>query len=284
MEITKPFDRIFTVLDIETTGGREPDVVQISAVKYDNLGKEYSEFDRYLVPTKPMVEWVRNLTGLSTEFLRRNGAPQEEVIPAFRRFVGDDVVMGYNIKGCDIPHLNRAFLKYGVKPLDNDYVDVYRWAQHLVRGVENYRLETMVRYFDIRQDTFHDALADCYSTKAVFDSMITLCPMEGYQILKKNKPLKTGESKCPEIPRNRLGIYVEMNGSVAQVTMNRFEPYLKACISKYPSISMKYYQKGDKKQMRLVVKEHLEDFLDEFPGSTVVRKDGNQWKVVRGSL
>ena len=288
MEITTPFERNFTVLDIETTGGKEPDVVQISAVKYDATGKAYSEFDRYLIPTKPMSERVRELTGLTTEFLRKNGVPQEEVIPAFRKFLGDDVIMGYNIKGCDIPHLNRAFLKYGVKTLDNDYVDVYRWVQHLVKGVENYRLETMVRHFAIDQSKFHDALADCYSTKAVFDSIIQLCPLMGYTILEKQKPVKTGVNVRPVIPKNRLGIYVEINGKTAIVTLNRYEPYLKKVVEKFGRFAyMQYYlnKKTDKKELRVkVAKEYIEDFLDEFPSSVVARKDANQWNIVRGYL
>ena len=286
MEITTPFERNFTVLDIETTGGKEPDVVQISAVKYDKNGKEYSEFDRYLIPTKPMTERVRDLTGLSTEFLRKNGAPQEEVIPAFRKFLGDDVIMGYNIKGCDIPHLNRAFLKHGLKSLDNDYVDVYRWVKHLVKGVENYRLETMVRHFNIDQSKFHDALADCYSTKAVFDSIIQMCPVFGYTVLEKQKPVKTGLNRRPDIPKNRLGIYVELNGKTAILTFNRFEPNLKKIVEKFGRYAfMQYYKKGDVKVMKIkIVREYLDDFLDEFPISIVAFKDANQWKIIRGCL
>ena len=32
----------------------------------------------------------------------------DEVIRKFKEFVGDSILIGHNIKGCDIPHITRA--------------------------------------------------------------------------------------------------------------------------------------------------------------------------------
>ena len=32
----------------------------------------------------------------------------DEIIQKFKAFVGDNILIGHNIKGCDIPHITRA--------------------------------------------------------------------------------------------------------------------------------------------------------------------------------
>ena len=46
----------------------------------------------------------------------------DEIIQKFKAFVGDNILIGQNIKGCDIPHITRAARRAGVN-FDNSFLD-----------------------------------------------------------------------------------------------------------------------------------------------------------------
>ena len=46
----------------------------------------------------------------------------DEIIQKFKAFVGDNILIGHNIKGCDIPHITRAARRAGVN-FDNSFLD-----------------------------------------------------------------------------------------------------------------------------------------------------------------
>ena len=288
MELTKPFYRDYIIFDMETTAGKYPDIIQISALKYNRYGKEVAQFDRYISDVKPVSEKARNITGITTEFLRSAGVPEEEVIKGFHQFIGHDVLVGHNIKGSDIPKLNKSFEKYGLAPMDNDFMDTYHWAQHIIEHVPSYGLEALSHVLQIGQTEFHNALADCYTTKYLMDYLIKYCPQEGYNKLPKHKPEPIGLKVKPYVSPDKLAFYIEIFGNTAELTMNRWEPSLKYIIELYSDIYFKSFIKKDKngdlvKISTVVVKDvkrDLRSFLEEFPGCIKILKKYNRWVEV----
>lgn len=69
-------------------------LIQLSAVKYDNH-KEVDSFDTYVYTDVPLQSFINGLTGITSDKIA--AAPKvEEVITAFKDFVGELPLIGYN--------------------------------------------------------------------------------------------------------------------------------------------------------------------------------------------
>lgn len=171
----------YCVIDIETTGlcpGWD-EIIEIGAVKYSN-GEIIDQFqtlvqppingDAYINEESGKTEWVdayiTKLTGISNEMLA--DAPcTEDVIKEFADFLGDDIIVGYNVS-FDVNFLYDSFVKYSNRPLSNDYIDVMRMARKLYRDMEHHRLKDMIRYFGLEQGRAHRAVNDCEATESCY--------------------------------------------------------------------------------------------------------------------
>ena len=93
----------------------------------------------------------------------------DEVIRQFKAFVGDNVLVGHNIKGGDIPHITRAAKRAGVV-FDNTYLDTRILAnRHKEKqGWENIKLTTLSTYFNVKQSEAHRAWCDAEANAYVY--------------------------------------------------------------------------------------------------------------------
>jgi DNA polymerase-3 subunit epsilon len=183
------FPEEFTVIDIETTG-LDPsydDIIELSAIKVVD-GKETSIFTKLVNPGYPINSFITNLTGITNEMLEKSDAI-EKILPQFLKFIGEDVVLGYNahfdvnfIYDSTLEHLNTYF--------DNDIVDIYRFAKILIKDSKNYRLETIGNYFSIEYERLHHGLEDCRVTFVLykeFKKLINERYGSEYEFLKRRK-------------------------------------------------------------------------------------------------
>ena len=171
--IAPEFDS-FVSFDIEHTGtlgsakgDAESEIIEIGAVKVRN-GVIVDSFDELINPCRKIVPRIAKLTGISDEMLI-DKPKVEEVIQRFKEFVGDDILIGHNIKGCDIPHIQRAARKIGFK-FSNDYLDTKALASKVLKGgaVENYKLITLLAHYGINQDNAHRASSDAEVTAQLY--------------------------------------------------------------------------------------------------------------------
>jgi len=183
------FPHDYCVVDIETTGlSPEWDsIIEIAAVKYSD-GKIVDTFQSLLqpVPYEEEVEddngeltgetrivyvdeFITKLTGITNEMLA--GAPKsEEVLPLFDTFLGNTVIVGYNVN-FDVNFLYDAFEQYLHKTLNNDFIDVMRIARRLHPELAHHRLTDMVDFFGVTNENAHRALSDCYATETCYERL-----------------------------------------------------------------------------------------------------------------
>ena len=95
--------------------------------------------------------------------------PVDEVIRQFKAFVGDSILVGHNIKNCDIPYISKAAKRAGVA-FDNCYFDTYRYAKSkkAAMGWENVKLEYLSEQFGISQPDAHRAWCDAEANVGVY--------------------------------------------------------------------------------------------------------------------
>lgn len=160
----------YTVIDIETTGldPRFDEIIELAAIHYEN-DIEISRFQTLVNPENEISDFITELTGITNEML--SVAPSiHSVLPNFRNFVGDSIIIGHNVN-FDINFIY-DFSEYdSLSPFSNDFVDTMRLSRRLHKGLPNYKLSTLVSYFNIAHPVEHRALADCISTYCCYLKM-----------------------------------------------------------------------------------------------------------------
>ena len=92
-----------------------------------------------------------------------------DTVKRFKDFVGDAVLVGHNIKSCDIPHITRAAKRAGIR-FENEYLDTKALAmKHKeAQGWENIKLTTLSSHFGIIQNEAHRAWCDAEANAYVY--------------------------------------------------------------------------------------------------------------------
>ena len=121
----------YTMLDIETTGLNpyRDHVTELGAVKVRN-NEIVAEFSKLVVypRSNKVPAFITKLNGITTELLLSEGVPVKEAMTEFRGFIGDDIIIGYNVN-FDLNFLYDLTEKFHLPALNNDYVDVLRLAR-----------------------------------------------------------------------------------------------------------------------------------------------------------
>ena len=167
----------FVAFDIEHTGTNgvakgdgESEIIEIGAVKVAD-GKITEQFDMLANPGRKIIPRVARLTHITDEMVK-NEPPVGEVIMRFKEFVGDSILVGHNIKSCDIPHIARAAKKAGIH-FDNQFYDTVKLARQLreKNNWENVKLSTLAEYYGVEQKEVHRAWCDAKADAAVYMKM-----------------------------------------------------------------------------------------------------------------
>lgn len=173
----------YVVVDLETTGLELEfdNIIEISALKVMG-GQIVDKFSTLVQPPKPLkyipelrtfqeqdyfvTEFISELTGITNEMLE-NAPKIKDVLPSFKDFVGESVLVGHNIVAFDANFLCDAFQKLGVE-FCNDYIDTRRIALWLLKELKHLRLSDIATHFGIEYTDAHRAENDCIITNNCF--------------------------------------------------------------------------------------------------------------------
>ncbi|WP_223902590.1 exonuclease domain-containing protein [Lactobacillus laiwuensis] len=160
----------YTMLDIETTGLNpyRDHVTELGAVKVraNHVVDEFSQLVVY--PRSNRVpSFITKLNGITEDLLLEKGKPVKEAMTSFRKFIGDDIIIGYNVN-FDLNFLYDLARKFHLPELSNDYVDVLRLARVYYPQQHN-RLLDCIQRAGIAQVEQHHGLEDSLDTKKVYD-------------------------------------------------------------------------------------------------------------------
>ncbi|TSO26823.1 exonuclease domain-containing protein [Lactobacillus sp. LL6] len=161
----------YTLIDIETTGLSpfRDRITELGGIKVRDgeVVDKYSHLIKY--PQKNTVPaFITKLNGITQEMIEKDGIPVKEAIHDFREFIGDDVIIGYNIN-FDLNFVYDLAKKYNEVELNNDYVDVFRLARAFYPNERHNRLLDCMQRIGIAQIEQHRGLDDSLDTKKVYD-------------------------------------------------------------------------------------------------------------------
>lgn len=195
--------RNIKVIDLETTGYspnipkkypegtknsiKSPlgsEIIEIGLTELNNLkiGKNYS---RLIKPKKGVPSNITELTHITNNMLV-NEKYLEDVLPNFRKFIGNSLVIGHNVT------FDLRFLNYYLKLMNLPLITKYICTKDMLKKTtsyegENCKLGTAVDYYGLKLLNAHRAYADTNATAQLF---LKLLDVTGFKI---NNLIKTFE-------------------------------------------------------------------------------------------
>ncbi|MCD8294602.1 MAG: ribonuclease H-like domain-containing protein [Clostridia bacterium] len=170
-------DNEFVVIDIETTGlnaspvgGRMDAILEIGAYKV-KAGSICESFTTFVNPERKISEEITKLTGITEDMVA--GAPTtSQVMPDLYKFMHGSITVGHNIVNFDFNFLEHYCAEQGYI-LEHRMIDTVDLARETVKGLPNYKLNTLADYFNI---TFnhHRAIDDALATAKIFIKLIKM--------------------------------------------------------------------------------------------------------------
>lgn len=159
----------YCVVDLETTDVFNAEIIEIAAIKVRNN----IIVDEFSTLVNPGCHIPSSATAVNhiTDDMVANAPSIDDVIDAFIEFVNGDVIVGFNNASFDNTIIYDQLLTLRNKYFSNPYIDVHHAARRCLSKVENYKLETICRYYHFSTEGEHRALKDCHLTKACYDNL-----------------------------------------------------------------------------------------------------------------
>ncbi len=168
-EIKTPDFSTFVSFDIETTGlGRNAEIIEIGAVKVVN-GQKPNHFNELVRPSIAIPQGITRLTGID-DTMTANADKISEVLPRFRDFTDNNILVGHNIVCFDCRVMGHWADEYGIY-IGNDIFDTLRYVKYRCEpfpGMTSHRLSYLCDYFNISATQFHRAAADAEVTAELY--------------------------------------------------------------------------------------------------------------------
>lgn len=188
----------YTVVDTETTGldAEKDRLIEIAAIRVRS-GKETARFETLINPGRKLTKKIVSLTGITDEDVK-NAPSAEEALAAFLAFLKDDVIVAHNAN-FDVDFIFESLVRCGLPPIDNNFIDTLRIAKYIDPDVNNYKLSTLAKAYNIPQSTAHRALADCETTLALLRALDADAKQQGIDFMQIQKKAVVSKAKAREV-------------------------------------------------------------------------------------
>jgi DNA polymerase III subunit epsilon len=180
------------VFDTETTGLRPnegDELLSIGAVRVVNGRILTGEtFERLINPGRGIPPCATRVHGITAEMVR-DKPPAEVVLPQFKSFVGNSVLVAYNA-AFDMKFLEQKAGQAGVK-FDNPVLDALLLSVYLHPDVCDFSLSGNADRLGIEVIARHTALGDAMTTAAIFVKLLDLLNARGIETLGQAAKIST---------------------------------------------------------------------------------------------
>ena len=203
----KVFD--FVAFDIETTGTNveKDEIIEIGAVRFEK-DKPVKEFSELIKPNRSIPEDATKVHGITDDMVA-DAPPLEEILDAFASFCGDRPLVAHNAK-FDMKFLTAAYAAHGSRAPKGIVYDTFSMTKQVMTDLISFRLEQIVKHFNLEASGFHRAAQDAGYCGQVFIRLLRKISTKGVMPPAQNIiNLSGGELRFPDIePQPRqLGLF-----------------------------------------------------------------------------
>jgi DNA polymerase-3 subunit epsilon len=176
-----------TFIDFETTGFKENRALSLAIVHYENGVRAFEKY--FLINPKALIEQgAVRVHGIKYEDIRyKQGF--EEIWEAIRPYIEGNLVVAHNAR-YDLRVLKGELDRYNLNCGEFRSYCTYESAKALRLPVNNYKLDTVCRYFGINLEDHHNALADTIACEKVY---FNLRSMDGKGYYAYNRSIMSAE-------------------------------------------------------------------------------------------
>ena len=168
-------DAPYVVYDLETTGTnpRRDEVVEIAAQRYRNGRAVGAPFYTLVRPTRRnfIPRAASAVHGITWQDVA-DAPTLAEALPAFLDYIGEETLVGHNVRRFDNRFLDRALDEHLGRGLSNPTVDTLEMARRLFPEERQHTLEHMSRVLNVLEGQAHRAAADVVQTAAVYHALL----------------------------------------------------------------------------------------------------------------
>jgi len=172
------------VFDTETTGLRPnegDELLSIGAVRVVNGRILTGEtFERLINPGRDIPASTTQIHGITADMVR-DKPPAHVVLPQFKSFVGDSVLVAYNA-AFDMKFLEMRAGQAGVT-FDNPVLDALLLSVYLQQDASDFSLSAAADRLGVEVIARHTALGDAMTTAAIFVKLLDLLSSRGIDTL-----------------------------------------------------------------------------------------------------
>ncbi|ANV99643.1 3'-5' exonuclease [Bradyrhizobium icense] len=172
------------VFDTETTGLRPnegDELISVGAVRVVNGRILTGEtFERLINPSRVIPASTTRIHGITTEMVR-DKPPAHVILPQFKSFIGDSVLVAYNA-AFDMKFLENGAEQAGVK-FDNPVLDALLLSMYLQPDVSDFSLTATAERLGVEVIRRHTAIGDAMTTAAIFVKLLDLLKARGIETL-----------------------------------------------------------------------------------------------------
>lgn len=161
----------FVALDLETTGlnPSQNQIISIGAVK--KLNNELKTFYRLIKIDHEIPTNISKVTKITNRMLERDGISLKDAIIDLQYFIKDLPVIGYNLT-FDERFLQIAIIKENLVQINNHMYDLLPIIKQVDSFVDNYKLQTILEKYNIKNKEPHNSLSDATATMWLADKLI----------------------------------------------------------------------------------------------------------------
>ena len=160
----------FVAVDVETTGlhPSKAEIVEVAAIRFRDFSPA-ENFTTLCYPRKGIVPEAERINGITAEMVA--GKPTfGQIAAALQAFIGDDNLVAHNLS------FDLGFIvKHGVDISDSKrkYYDTLMLSEYVLSrsDVQNYKLPTLCRYYNIPYAEGHRSTIDAYAVGLLFKKL-----------------------------------------------------------------------------------------------------------------
>jgi DNA polymerase-3 subunit epsilon len=161
---------LYTVIDIETTGGTSKfhKIIEIAIVTHDGQ-KPIDRYSTLINPERPIPNFITSLTGISNEMVEHAPTFSEVADNVFQKTEGK-VFVAHNVN-FDYGFLKKSFDDVGIR-FERKKLCTVRLAKKIFAGFPTYSLGALTSQLGIEIEDRHRALGDADATAELFGLLL----------------------------------------------------------------------------------------------------------------
>ena len=166
------------VVDLETTGGRigPGAITEIGAYRMEGP-RMTDSFATLVRPRGPISPFVTRLTSITNEMVAE-APPIEQVLPAFREFLGDAVMVAHNAQ-FDFAYLDLEFRRVFGMGIKNPVLCTLRLSRRFAPSLRRRRLDALAEHFGLSTEGRHRGLGDARMAAELLSIFLDIAAQNG---------------------------------------------------------------------------------------------------------